>query len=986
MAWRGRFAVEYKRRGKHATLDAAYQQLLRYHDALDNPPLLVACDIARFELHTKFTGYASTTHHIDLEELDRPEQLALLRRAFTEPTTFRPQLTLEQVTHQVAQDIGKLAHGLRDRGHDPHEAAHFLMKCMFCLFAEDVDLLPGKLFNQLLTNWRDDPPALRDRMADLFAAMRDGGAFGTQRIAYFNGGLFTDPPDTPAALELTTPEIGTLSIAAGRDWASVDPAIFGTLFERSLDPAKRAQIGAHYTGRDDILRVVEPVVMAPLRREWAAVRERVEADLERRRKVATARARADADRRIADALTGFVERLASVRILDPACGSGNFLYVALQRLLDLEKEVLTFAARPDIGLSLLPQVRPTQLHGIELNPYAAELAQVVIWIGYLQWMRDNGFNAPRDPILAPLQTIEQRDAILASPTTPTTPDTPTPSESASEASGPPMPPLTAFWPAADFIIGNPPFLGSKLFREHGLPDDYIHALYAAYDLPNTSDLCCYWFERARQQIAAASLAASRAVPAPVAPRVGLLATQGIRGGDNRRVLQRIADTGRITFAWSDLPWVLDGAAVHVSIVGFTGPPPHADAERGPASEASGTTEEPATLDGQPVDRIHPNLTADLDLTAAVKLPENAGLSFMGDTKGGSFDVTPQVVADLLAQPNPHGRSNLDVLRPWVNGRDITQRPRGMWIIDFGCEMGREEAARYEAPFEHVREHVKPARDTNKRESYRVNWWRHVEPRPDLRATIQPLARFIVTTGVSKFRLFAWETHPTLPDHAAFAFARSDDYFFGVLHSSVHELWALRQGTQLETRPRYTPTTCFETFPLPWPPGSEPGEDDPCRPLHDAIADAARTLDEGRERWLNPPEWVVPIADAVDRLEDFSAVPDAARPLLRQSAIAARAAADPRLKRRTLTNLYNARPTWLRDAHERLDRAVLAAYAATDPPPAGDWSPAWAAAWRDTGAGQPLPEDAPAEAVDVRRAADRGVLANLLRLNRERAGA
>ena len=314
--------------------------------------------------------------------------------------------------------------------------------------------------------------------------MRDGGAFGFERIPWFNGGLF----DESAALELADPEIEILRIASRQGWAAVEPAIFGTLFERSLDPDKRAQIGAHYTGRDDIMLVVEPVVMDPLRREWAAVKEKVAKQIERRAKAGTETTKRKANQAVEKLLRDFVERLASVRILDPACGSGNFLYVAIQQLMDLEKEVATFAAQPGIQVGLLPHVRPTQLHGIEINPYAAELAQVVIWIGYLQWMQANGFSPPRDPILEPLQTIECRDAILDL----SDPDKPKP----------------AVWPEADFIIGNPPFLGSKLFRQSGLSDEYVQAMFAAFDLPNTSDLCCYWFELARQAIEQATRSVS----------------------------------------------------------------------------------------------------------------------------------------------------------------------------------------------------------------------------------------------------------------------------------------------------------------------------------------------------------------------------------------------------------------------------------------------------------------------------------------------
>ena len=405
--WRRKFGWEYKRRGKYRDLNEAYRQLCQYREALENPPLLIVSDIARTEIHTNFTGTVKQIHAIALDDMAEPRSLDLLRRVFTDPESFKPDVTAARVTEDVAKQFASLAQSLRSREHEAHAAAHFLMKCMFCLFAEDVSLLPGNLFTRLVEGNRKAPAKLTDRLTELFATMRTGGEFGVESVAHFNGGLFDEAP----ALRLTAADIDTLLAAARLDWGAVEPAIFGTLFERSLDPNTRAQIGAHYTSRDDIMLVVEPVVIAPLRREWEAVKADVESQLDRRRK-GKGDTKKKADKAIEETLRDFVHRLATVRILDPACGSGNFLYVAIQQLLHLEKEVITYAARPDIALGLFPQVRPTQLHGIEINPYAAELAQVVIWIGYLQWMRDNGFAAPRDPILEPLQTIECRDAIL----------------------------------------------------------------------------------------------------------------------------------------------------------------------------------------------------------------------------------------------------------------------------------------------------------------------------------------------------------------------------------------------------------------------------------------------------------------------------------------------------------------------------------------------------------------------------------------------
>ena len=941
--WKNKFAWEYKRRGKHRDFADAYRQLCQYREALGNPPLLIVSDIARTEIHTNFTGTAKEVHTILLEDMDQPAALGLLRRVFTDPESFCPVLRAETVTEEIARQIGAVAQSLHTRGHDPHAAAHFLMKCMFCFFAEDVGLLPADLFSRLLDQWHARPGPLADRMTELFKQMRIGGAFGTEPVPWFNGGLFDEAP----ALPLSEGDIAILQIAARQDWSAVEPSIFGTLFERSLNPDKRAQIGAHYTSREDILLVVEPVIMAPLRGQWAETRAEVERQIERRRTVKTKGTRAKADAAINDLLQEFDHRLASVRILDPACGSGNFLYVAIQELLRLEKEVITFAARPEVAQTFLPRVRPTQLHGIELNPYAAELAQVVIWIGYLQWMRDNGFVAPSDPILEPLQSIENRDAALDLVV-------PSPLEGEGRVKGDVAAPEAALprpaaWPEADFIIGNPPFLGSKVFRQNGLPDDYVAALYAAYDLPKTSDLCCYWFEQAR-----------RAIESRPSTRVGLLATQGIRGGDNRTVLERIKKSGDIFMAWSDRDWILDGANVHVSMVGF----------------GSGG-EQDRKCDGRAVPSISASLTVGADLTQAMPLLENADIAFVGACKKGKFEVPWDLAREFLgAGGNPNGRPNSDVLTPWLNGIDIVRRYEGDWIVDFGVEENLDSACRYEKPFEHVRQHVKPARDAVRNEAERRRWWQLARPAPDYRKAIAGLPRYIVVPQVAKHRLFAWMGKSRLASHQLTVISKSDDYTFGVLQSALHEMWSLRMGTQLEDRPRYTPTTCFETFPLPWPPGSEPAGSPVCQ----RIAAAAQALNEQRERWLNPPEWIHPIARSVDLADTFADVPAEARPLIRESSIMAIASRDPQLRRRTLTNLYNERPTWLVLAHAELDRAVLAVYAAVDPE--GGWSEDWADVWRDSGAGQLLAADHPLAA---RRAETDGrVLENLLRLNLARA--
>ena len=857
------FAWEYK--GKHADLDAAFAQLRQYALALENPPLLIVSDMARFRIRTNWTNSVSEKHEFTLDDLADATVRDKLKWAMSDPDRLRPGESRQALTERAAETFASLAQSLRERGHDPQAVAHFVNRLVFCMFAEDVGLLADNIFTRMLEHAHKRPEDFAALARDLFGAMATGGRIGFEAVAWFNGGLFDD--DT--ALPLDKTEIDTTLKASSLDWSEIDPSILGTLFERGLDPDKRSQLGAHYTDRDKIMLIVEPVVIRPWLAEWAAEKAEVAAELERagaaKSLAARTKQRNEAERRY----RAFLNRLRAFTVLDPACGSGNFLYLALQALKDLEHRV-QFEAEALGFQRAFPEIGPANVKGIEINTYAAELARVSVWIGEIQWMRRNGFYESRDPILKPLDTIECRDAIL-------TPDNTEPK-----------------WPEADVVIGNPPFLGGKLLITT-LGEDYVSKIFTTYDghVPAEADLVCYWFEKAGQQIASGK-----------ATRAGLVATNSIRGGANRRALQAAIDTRRIFEAWSDEPWVIDGAAVRVSLVCF--------------SRIDDDSVSDARLDGQPVDEIYADLTArrggaGVDLTVVRRLSENANVAFMGDTKGSPFDVAgDQARAWLRLPANPNGRTNADVLKPWVNGMDLTRRPAGKWIVDFGWTMSDGDAALYEEPFRWVKEHVHPIRQQNRREAYRQYWWRHVEPRPGMWRALGGLSRYIATPCVAKHRLFAWYDARICPDHALIAIARDDDRTFGILHSRFHEIWSLRLGTSLEDRPRYTPTTTFETFPFPKGLSPDiPAADYADDPRSVVVALEAQRLVELRDRWLNPPEWV----EWVD--EPVPGYPK--RPVPRDED-AAKA-----LKKRTLTNLYNARPQWLADAHEALDAAVAAAY-------------------------------------------------------------
>ena len=862
---RGCFAWEYK--GKHKNLDVAFNQLRQYALALENPPLLIVSDMVRFRIRTNWTNCVSVLHEFTLDDLADGAVRDKLKWAMSEPGRLRPGETRQAVTERAAATFADLAQGLRDRGHDPESVAHFVNRMVFCMFAEDVGLLPDNMFTRMLDRTRGDPEKFEGYARRLFGAMATGGDVGFERVAWFNGGLFDD--DT--ALPLDHEGIGTALTAATLDWSEIDPSILGTLFERGLDPDKRSQLGAHYTDRDKIMRIVDPVIVRPLLAEWEAAKAGLADRLERADGAGSRAAQTRLRRQADQALRTFLERLRKFTVLDPACGSGNFLYLALHALKDIEHRVQLEAEV--LGLERgFPAVGPANVKGIELNAYAAELARVSVWIGEIQWMRRNGFSNSTNPILDPLDTIECRDAILA------------------PGGGEPE------WPEADVVIGNPPFLGSRRIRKE-LGDYFAETLPKLYGRMVTGkpDLVCYWFAKAGALVVDGKV-----------KRVGLVSTNSIRGGTNRKVLDTIAKFSSIFDAWSDEPWVVDGAAVRVSLVCFS----LTGAEHVPTVE----------LDGEPVDEIHTDLTAKCrgmgtDLTRARPLPENQGVAFQGVVKRGSFDVPGDLAREWLRLPsNPNGRPNSDVLKPRANGADVSRRPSGGWVVDFGDSMGEAESALYEIPFAHIAAHVKPARLKTREPTSRKFWFRHWRPRPNMWRALDGLSRYIITPCVAKHRVFAWLEAGGCPDHALIVFARDDDTSFGILHSRFHEAWSLRLGTSLGkgNDPRYTPTTTFGTFPFPVGLSPDiPATDYAADPHAIAIAEAARRLVQLRDRWLNPPEWV----EWVD--EPVPGYPK--RPVPRDEA------AGKQLKARTLTKLYNARPQWLSDAHADLDAVVAAAY-------------------------------------------------------------
>lgn len=935
-------AAEEKGKGKeeYKTIAAALAQAREYSALLENPPLVIACDIDQIAIRTLFTGSVSVTHTIKLIDLNDSSARDLLRRCFTDPASLRPQITPQAVTEEAATKLATLASTLRDRKdsigqpHDPRRVAHFLNKIVFCLFAEDSGLLPGGVFSAIVEEAQRDHVGLSDMLAVLFDAMRDGkGRFGTIAIPWFNGGLFDDDD----VLDLQFSEVLVLGEAAKLDWASIDPTIFGTLFERGLDPAKRKEmanlfdaaaaklprastakraarsvatiaalplrgganparralgkgVGIHYTDPATIMKIIEPVVLRPLAREWEEVKAAI----------VKLKSKAAKDQRYLK----FRERLGKFRLLDPACGSGNFLYLALRHLKDFDRMVEQEARK--LALTVDPKgerVTPRAMLGIEVNPYAAELARVTVWIGELQWQIRNGNKVDRRPILGSLDGIENRDALLS------------------------VHGEEAVWPSVDVVVGNPPFLGGSKFLRT-LDQAYTDKLRQVFEsrVAATQDLFAYWIEKGRALVHDRRCA-----------RVGLVAKNTIQQALHRPITDRVAETAPIFSVWRDQPWVNDGAAVKVTLFGF----------------GYGATD--IELDGHRVPAVRGDLTSQSNRTALVGQPsmlsENEGFSFQGSQKIGAFDVDGEIARRWLTAPNPHKKSNRAVLKPLWNGFDVTRRPRDMWAIDFGTEMDEDAAALFELPFEYLVKHVKAERLRNNREQYRRYWWRHGEPRVAMRARLAMLERYCAISEKSKHFYFVFLPISVLPDKRLIVIGRQDDTSFGIVSSRIHEVWAIRYGSTLEDRPCYTPTTVFGTFPFPDRLTPNLAADDyRTNPRAQRIAKAAKTLNERRSAWLNP-------ADLVKRVpEVVSGYPDRLLPVNVNAEMA--------LKQRTLTKLYNDRPTWLALAHRDLDRAVAAAYG-----------------WPQSLADRAQPDN-PDEA--DRKAANEEILSLLFELNQERA--
>jgi hypothetical protein len=806
------------------------------------PPFLLIVDVGHvIEVYADFSGQGQgytqypdgKSYRIALDDLRDEKVQDRLRLIWTNPQALDPSKISAQVTREVADRLAALGRSFEGQGHEPEAVARFLMRCLFTMFAEDVDLIPAKSFSDLLKRLRGHPEHAAPALKALWETMNTGG-FSPVLMAdlkTFNGGLFKDAEAPP----LSEIQLSLLIEAASRDWREVEPAIFGTLLERALDKRQRHKLGAHYTPRAYVERLVVPTVMDPLRADWRDVQT-----------AAVALAAIGREDEARDTVRAFHARLCEIRVLDPACGSGNFLYVALELMKRLEGEVTALLA--DLGedqaaLSLAGHtVDPHQFLGLELNPWAAAVAELVLWIGYLQWhFRTHGTASPAEPVLRDFKNIENRDAVLTwaetrprldasgkpvtrwdGQTTITHPVTgeQVPDPEARVQVLDYLKPQPAKWPEAEFIVGNPPFIGNKRMRD-ALGDGYTEALRAAYpDTPQSADFVMFWWEKAALA-ARGWKPATEKTRAKGTRRFGFITTNSLRQTFNRKVLEpHLSDPKTplsLAFAIPDHPWVDagDGAAVRIAMT-------VAEAGKTPGRLGSVVDERKGEYEaeGRPVrfdiekGKIFADLRIGADVAGARPLKSNESLSHQGVIPvGEGFRVPASAASHLHMDAVKDG-----VLRPYLNGKQFIDAAQPDYIIDFLGLTAADARAKYPALFQITLDAVKPQRDNVNRQGHRERWWIFGEPRVKMRPALESLGRYIATCRTAKHRVFGFLDSGILPDAKLIAIGLDVGWHLSVLSSRWHVVWATSAGAWLGVGndSNYNHAQCFNPFPFPDP--------------------------------------------------------------------------------------------------------------------------------------------------------------------------
>ncbi|MFY0632906.1 MAG: class I SAM-dependent DNA methyltransferase [Vannielia sp.] len=905
------------------TMLKARNQADRYARAIARedgwPPFLLVVDVGHvIEVYADFSGQGQgytqfpdgNRYRIGMDDLRDEEVRKRLKAIWERPQDLDPSLVTAAVTRDIAAHLAELGKSFEGQGHSTETVARFLMRCLFSMFAEDVELIPRDSFTDLLKKLRGHPQDAVHALAGLWDAM-DKGEYAhalTTKVKKFNGGLFKDP----SALPLNELQLGLLIEAATADWKQVEPAIFGTLLERALDKTQRHKLGAHYTPRAYVERLVTPTIMEPLRADWKDVQTAVQR--------LTEDGKADDARKL---VHDFHRKLCETKVLDPACGSGNFLYVALEMMKRLEGEVTALLTdlgeeQGALGLSGMT-VDPHQFLGIELNPWAANVAELVLWIGYLQWhFRTYGNAAPSEPVLRDFHNIEHRDAVLewedrvprmdeaGKPVTRwdgvTTMRHPVTGEEVPDPSARVqvydyIKPKATQWPEADFIVGNPPFIGNKRMREN-LGDGYVEALWKAYPkMPQSADLVMFWWEKAALLARGYSAKTGNGVR-----RFGLITTNSLRQTFNRRVLEpHLADPKKplsLLFAIPDHPWVdtLYGAAVRIAITvaGLGNRTGRlliiAAEEKSETNEADGRIVSFDRREG----KVFANLQIGADVAATNALKSNEGLANVGmQLHGMGFILDAQTAASYLEQSSDSLRAHL---RPLLSGRDVSQTPRGLWVLDFFGVSENDLRTRYPIAFQHLRDNVKPERDLNNRATYRHNWWLFGETRRELRPALATIDRYIVSTRTSKHRVFQFVDQSVTAESKLVMFALNESWQLAVLSSQHHLAFALAAGGWLGfgNDATYNHSNCFKPYPFP----------DPTPTQRTALASLGEQLDAHRktQQAAHPKLTLTQMYNVLEKLRAGETIEGKDREIYDQGLIGI-----------------------LRDLHDQIDAAVAEAY-------------------------------------------------------------
>ncbi|WP_083638849.1 class I SAM-dependent DNA methyltransferase [Rhizobium oryziradicis] len=765
------------------------------------PPFVLVCDVGHcIEIYANFRRDGKAydqfpdrrSFRIYLEDLRNEEVRARLVAIWSDPLSLDPSRHAAKVTREIATRIAKVSQALEHAGYATEEVAMFLMRVLFTMFAQSVKLLPKDSFKVLLNDCADKPEIFPGMMEDLWKAMDEGGFTATIRhkVKRFNGEFFKNR----RALKLEKQEIGELAAAAAYDWQDVEPAIFGAFLEQALDPTDRRKLGAHYTPRAYVERLVIATVIDPLQEEWnntLATVERQKAEGKNEAAIKTVQA--------------FHDKLCDIRVLDPACGTGNFLYVSLELMKRLEGKVLDALVNlgGQEGLALESHtVDPHQFLGMELNPRAAAIAELVLWIGHLQWHFRNRGVAPSEPILKAFKNIQHMDAVLKWDGYPHVRV-----ENGEDIYPNPRRPD---WPKADYIVGNPPFVGGKDIRAR-MGSAYAQALWKAHKQMNESaDFVMYWWDRSAEILLKAK--------SPL-KRFGFVTTNSISQVFQRRVMEPHLNAKKplsLIMAIPDHPWTKvtkDSAAVRIAMT-VVQAGKHDGLLMDVATEEAVDTDSPVILFEEKRGRINADLTVGVDVTTAVELKSNTAMCSPGmKLHGSGFIVSPQEAEHLGLGT----RSGLEQhIRIYRNGRDLMDRARGVMVIDLFGLTAEQVRTRYPEVYQHVMTTVKPERDQNNRASYKESWWIFGEPRKDLRPALANLPRYIATVETAKHRVFQFLDASILPDNMLVAVALSDCYPLGVLSSRLHGIWALRTGGWLGmgNDPRYSKSRCFDPFPFP----------------------------------------------------------------------------------------------------------------------------------------------------------------------------